>query len=202
MKHSWYLIALLGLFLIGQGFSVYATNKPLVNTTPIQVVATASNVGPNRSWEWKLAKADYDERIKQAEIARAKAEAEKKAKAEAAKKAKENAAKVPQASNAPRYTTAEEVAQIQAMVEARWPGQWECMNKLVSRESGWKVNAGNPSSGAYGLPQALPGSKMASYGEDWATNPITQINWMMNYIHWKYTDPCGANTFQASHNWY
>ncbi|HEY6738022.1 MAG TPA: hypothetical protein VI076_04170, partial [Actinopolymorphaceae bacterium] len=66
-----------------------------------------------------------------------------------------------------------------AMVEARgWSDeQFGCLNLLWNKESGWRVNATNPSSGAYGIPQSLPGSKMARFGSDWRTNPVTQIKW-------------------------
>jgi hypothetical protein len=66
-----------------------------------------------------------------------------------------------------------------------------CLDNLWSRESGWRYNAANPS-GAYGIPQALPGSKMASAGADWQTNPVTQIKWGFGYIQGRYGDPCGA----------
>ncbi len=66
-----------------------------------------------------------------------------------------------------------------------------CLDNLWSRESGWRYNAANPS-GAYGIPQALPGSKMASAGADWQTNPVTQIKWGFGYIQGRYGDPCAA----------
>lgn len=81
-------------------------------------------------------------------------------------------------------------------------GEFACLDALFSRESGWRVNAANSSSGAYGIPQALPGSKMASIGADWQTNPATQITWGLNYIAGRYGTPCGAwASFQAK-NWY
>ena len=70
--------------------------------------------------------------------------------------------------------------------------QWGCLLDLWNRESGWVYDAENPSSGAYGIPQALPGSKMASAGADWATNPATQIKWGLGYISSVYGTPCGA----------
>lgn len=70
-------------------------------------------------------------------------------------------------------------------------GQFGCLNDLWSRESGWDATAENPS-GAYGIPQALPGSKMASAGADWATDPATQIRWGLGYIREIYGSPCGA----------
>lgn len=76
-----------------------------------------------------------------------------------------------------------------------------CLDELVQRESGWDVHATNPTTGAYGLPQALPGSKMASAGPDWRDNPRTQIRWMFGYVR-KYGGPCGALAFQKAHGWY
>jgi len=69
-----------------------------------------------------------------------------------------------------------------------WSGQWDAFNALVMAESGWNPSAMNPSSGAYGIPQALPASKMASAGADWRTNPQTQLRWMMSYIACMDTD--------------
>ena len=72
------------------------------------------------------------------------------------------------------------------------PGKYfGCLDNLWSRESGWRYDAANPS-GAYGIPQALPGSKMASAGADWQTNPDTQIKWGLDYIQGRYGDPCAA----------
>ena len=81
-------------------------------------------------------------------------------------------------------------------------GQFACFSNIVQRESGWNVHATNPSSGAYGLGQALPGSKMASAGSDWEDNPATQIKWVLSYMDSRYGSPCGAWAFWQSHNWY
>ena len=90
----------------------------------------------------------------------------------------------------------------QAMLADRgWSSQWGCLDSLWSRESGWRVYASNPS-GAYGIPQALPGSKMASAGADWRTNPATQIRWGLGYIAASYGGPCAAWHHSQSHNWY
>jgi len=78
---------------------------------------------------------------------------------------------------------------------------FNCLVALWSRESGWRINAHNPS-GAYGIPQALPGSKMASAGADWATNPETQIRWGLGYIAGRYGTPCGAWSYSQSSGWY
>ena len=83
-----------------------------------------------------------------------------------------------------------------------WSGsQFGCLVNLWNKESGWRVNAYNPS-GAYGIPQALPGSKMASAGPDWQTNPETQIKWGLGYIEDRYGSPCGAWAHSESYNWY
>ncbi|MEP7025002.1 MAG: lytic transglycosylase domain-containing protein [Actinomycetota bacterium] len=76
-----------------------------------------------------------------------------------------------------------------------------CLDNIWSRESGWRYNAEN-ASGAYGIPQALPGSKMATAGADWATNPATQIKWGMGYIQGRYGNPCSAWAFWEAHSWY
>jgi len=70
--------------------------------------------------------------------------------------------------------------------------QFGCLDKLWKKESGWNYKATNSSSGAYGLPQALPGSKMAKFGDDWKTNPATQIKWGLDYIEGRYGTPCKA----------
>jgi phage protein D len=80
--------------------------------------------------------------------------------------------------------------------------QFDCFNNIIMRESKWDINATNPSSGAYGIPQALPGSKMASEGGDWRTNPATQIIWGIKYMKGRYGSPCAAWSFKSSHGWY
>jgi hypothetical protein len=80
--------------------------------------------------------------------------------------------------------------------------QFSCLDSLWMSESGWRVNADNPSSSAYGIPQALPGSKMSSEGADWATNPVTQIRWGLGYIRDRYGSPCGALSFKQGRGWY
>ncbi len=79
--------------------------------------------------------------------------------------------------------------------------QFSCLNDLWSRESGWSTTAENPS-GAYGIPQALPGSKMASAGPDWQTDAATQIRWGLGYIQGSYGSPCGAWSHEESTGWY
>lgn len=73
---------------------------------------------------------------------------------------------------------------------------------IIQRESGWNHTISNPTSGAYGLPQALPGNKMASHGEDWATNPYTQLAWMYDYMVNRYGSVQGAIDFWHANHWY
>ncbi|MFG6491768.1 lytic transglycosylase domain-containing protein [Microbacterium sp. P03] len=90
------------------------------------------------------------------------------------------------------------------MVMARgWSNDdFSCLVALWNRESGWRVNAYNAGSGAYGIPQALPGNKMASAGADWETSAATQIAWGLGYIGGRYGTPCGAWAHSNSSGWY
>jgi hypothetical protein len=96
----------------------------------------------------------------------------------------------------------------QAIAEALLPtygfdsSQMSCLIPLWEGESGWRWNAENASSGAYGIPQSLPGSKMATVAPDWRTNPVTQIKWGLEYIKASYGSPCGAWGFKQGHGWY
>jgi hypothetical protein len=80
--------------------------------------------------------------------------------------------------------------------------QHSCLVNLWNRESGWRHTADNPTSSAYGIPQALPGKKMASAGADWRTNPETQIKWGLKYIDNRYKTPCGAWSAFKKKGWY
>ncbi|MGW4905630.1 aggregation-promoting factor C-terminal-like domain-containing protein [Streptomyces sp. NPDC004270] len=142
-----------------------------------------------------------------ARVAAAKTATAKKAEAEqAAKEAKERA----EAKEAASRSTASfpvqssyTVAQIQAMAQSMVAsGQYQCFSNIVSHESGWNYQAVNASSGAYGLFQALPGSKMSSVGADWQTNPATQIKWGLNYMNSRYGSPCEAWSFWQANSWY
>jgi hypothetical protein len=80
--------------------------------------------------------------------------------------------------------------------------QFSCLDSLWTKESGWNPAAHNSSSGAHGIPQALPGSKMAEFGSDWSSNPITQMKWGLNYIKQRYGTPCSAWSYSESVGWY
>jgi outer membrane biosynthesis protein TonB len=89
------------------------------------------------------------------------------------------------------------------MVAYGWDdSEFTCLESLWNRESGWDYTAANKSSGAYGIPQSLPGSKMASAGADWKTNPATQIAWGLKYIDGRYGSPCGAWQHSENKGWY
>ncbi len=147
-----------------------------------------------------------------AAAAAAKAAAEAAAAEEAAKKSSSSSSSV---SSAPRpvYATGGAVggtspADAQATARAMlgnygWgDDQFGCLVSLWNKESGWNYQAYNRSSGAYGIPQALPGSKMGSAGADWQTNPATQIAWGLGYISGRYGTPCGAWGHSQSTGWY
>ena len=80
--------------------------------------------------------------------------------------------------------------------------EWTCLDELWTRESGWQMVWNTAGSGAYGIPQSLPASKMASAGADYMTNPATQIRWGLGYIAGRYGTPCGAWSHETADGWY
>jgi hypothetical protein len=154
------------------------------------------------------AKKDAEEAARKAaaETAVAKQEKAKKAAEEAKKREAEQEAA---SRDAERESTtfavqsSYSVGQIQAMARQMVPsGQFQCFSNIVDHESSWNYQAVNASSGAYGLFQALPGSKMSSVGADWQTNPATQIKWGLNYMDSRYGSPCDAWAFWQNNHWY
>jgi hypothetical protein len=131
-----------------------------------------------------------------AETQAAAAEADRQAAAAAAA-----AAEAQRVANTP--DGARETARSLAQASYGWgESQFSCLNQLWQKESGWSYTARNASSGATGIPQALPGSKMASAGSDWATNASTQVKWGLDYISRAYGSPCSAWSHSQSVNWY
>ncbi|WP_282837189.1 lytic transglycosylase domain-containing protein [Microbacterium flavum] len=98
--------------------------------------------------------------------------------------------------------TAQAIAYVMVQERGWGDGEFACLVALWNKESGWRVNAYNAGSGAYGIPQSLPGNKMASAGGDWETNPATQIAWGLGYIGGRYGSPCGAWGHSQSSGWY
>ena len=98
---------------------------------------------------------------------------------------------------------AKEVAKVLMDEKYGWGDyQYECLNSLWTKESHWNYKSSNKSSGAHGIPQALPATKMDSVGTDWRTNPVTQISWGLRYIDQRYSTPCKAWAKFKRSNWY
>jgi len=137
------------------------------------------------------------------DVAAAKAAAAATAKQEAATKAAARRAQTAATEQAAEPSGSPRQVAEQMLVRFGWSGgQFSCLQPLWERESGWDVTAENPSSGAYGIPQALSGSLMASAGPDWQTNAATQIRWGLTYIQGRYGSPCGAWAHEESSGWY
>ncbi|MFJ7292067.1 transglycosylase SLT domain-containing protein [Streptomyces collinus] len=153
------------------------------------------------------AKKDAEEAARKAaaETAVAKKEAAEKAAKEAKERAEAKEAAASRSKDISDFpvATSYSIAQLQAMARQIVPsGQFQCFSNIVDHESDWNYKAVNPSSGAYGMFQALPGSKMSSVGADWRTNPATQIKWGLNYMNDRYGSPCEAWSFWQANNWY
>ncbi|WP_327719154.1 transglycosylase SLT domain-containing protein [Streptomyces sp. NBC_00490] len=151
------------------------------------------------------AKKDAEESARKAAAKSAveKKEAAEKAAKEAKERAEVKAAAASRSSSSFPVQSSYSTAQIQAMARQMVPsGQWTCFSNIVDHESSWNYTAVNASSGAYGLFQALPGSKMSSVADDWRTNPATQIKWGLNYMDSRYGSPCEAWSFWQANNWY
>jgi hypothetical protein len=151
-----------------------------------------------------LAQRAAEEARRQAEAEeKARAEAEAQAEAAARAEAERKAAEERAARSAERAAADPKAIARELMGGHGWGGdQFSCLEQLWEKESGWDHTAQNPSSGAYGIPQALPGSKMASAGSDWQTDPATQIEWGLGYIAERYGTPCSAWGHSQSANWY
>jgi hypothetical protein len=145
-----------------------------------------------------------------AKAAAAKAAAAKAAAQQAAQAAQQQAAQqqaaqqttAPQPAASAPSGSPQQIAE-QMLSQFGWSsGQFSCLQPLWALESGWNVYASNPGSGAYGIPQALPGSKMASAGPDWQSNAATQIRWGLTYIQGTYGSPCAAWSHEEADGWY
>lgn len=103
----------------------------------------------------------------------------------------------------PKTTDPRDIAKAMMLKVYEWGAdEFTCVDKIWTQESNWQWNAENPTSGAYGIPQSLPASKLATAGDDWKTNPATQIKWGLKYIKDRYGTPCSAWGFKAGHGWY
>lgn len=170
-----------------------AAAKRAAAAAKLQKAAGASAAAAQQAVADKAAEA----KRKAAEAAKQKAEEAKRAKAAATSRSNTR----PPASTG--YSGDPQAYAASLLGSYGWSqSQMSCLVSLWNRESGWRVNATNPSSGAYGIPQSLPGSKMASAGADWQTNPATQIRWGLGYIKATYGSPCGAWGHSQATGWY
>ncbi len=118
-------------------------------------------------------------------------------------KAKKRPPNRPVAKARPRKLTPREMAKQLVLSHQGWTeAQFNCLDELWNRESGWDPHNENGGSGAYGIPQSLPGRKMAQFGSDWRDNPMTQIRWGLWYIADRYSTPCGAWAHSQRYNYY
>ncbi|QDY78807.1 transglycosylase SLT domain-containing protein [Streptomyces qinzhouensis] len=172
----------------------------------VQAVALAEQAGAQAAAAETTAKKSAEE---SARIAAAKAAKDKKAAAEAKAKKDREAAKERAERDATRdassftakasYSISEVKDIARQMMSA---SDFQCFSSIVTKESGWRYTATNPSSGAYGLVQAYPATKMETAGADWRTNPATQIKWGLSYMETRYGGPCGAWAFWQQKRWY
>lgn len=186
------------------------------NSTALNVPSATSSTASAR--EKPSAQADvFAEPTRRAQVLAAAAE--RRSRAQAASRGQERAKRLEQrnfAVSANPSGTGAQTARAQSLIpsDPREMAQWmlddygwdssefSCLEPLWMGESGWQVNATNPTSGAYGIPQALPGEKMATEGSDWRTNPQTQIAWGLSYIQDRYGSPCSALDFKELNGWY
>jgi hypothetical protein len=150
----------------------------------------------------------YEEQLRAERAAREKARRESLAKRKrdaklAAARAKARAAAAAKEAAKANLSSAQNMALGEKMNEAKgWGNCWSSLQQIWTHESHWNERASNPYSGAYGIPQALPGSKMGTVASDWQTNSATQIAWGLSYIGARYDDPCKAWTFWQNNHWY
>ncbi|MEV1285789.1 lytic transglycosylase domain-containing protein [Micromonospora sp. NPDC049679] len=155
--------------------------------------------------------AEYEAVRKAAEVAKAEAQRAKKAEQAASRKkraAAESASTATKPYTGPIPASCKEYSGNRAigcavLLDSGFGlDQMPCLDKLWNKESGWNHKARNSSSGAFGIPQALPGGKMASAGDDWQTSPATQVKWGLGYIKDRYGSPCKAWSHSQSVGWY
>ncbi|MCQ4082268.1 lytic transglycosylase domain-containing protein [Streptomyces sp. RB6PN25] len=186
---------------------VEAADATLLDTIATGQQANAQAASFTEQAQTQQAEAQAAAQQAAAEAARQKAAAEAAAKKAAQEAAAAKAAaekKAQEEEQSLQQTIDTSVSGIQALAQQIIGDshQYQCFSWIVSRESGWNYQATNPSTGAYGLVQALPGDKMASAGSDWRTNPATQIKWGLSYMDSRYGSPCEAQSFWENNGWY
>ncbi|MFF5084144.1 lytic transglycosylase domain-containing protein [Actinoplanes sp. NPDC000266] len=219
--------ASVGLLLAGLVGGVYlgkerAAVSPSASDAPVNLVVESQDLSllkqrqgahaAARAWQREAEGAAAAKAAAAAKLTAARAHdleeqviADKK-KAEEKKKALENGGPVPYDGPIPgscnEFSGSRKIGCALMLEKGFGIDQFPCLNNLWTKESGWNYKAENKSSGAYGIPQSLPGSKMSSIADDWKTNPATQIKWGLGYVKGKYKTPCGAwQNFQENGNY-
>ncbi|MEU2546268.1 transglycosylase SLT domain-containing protein [Streptomyces roseolus] len=196
--------------------STLLADIPVGAQAQVQVASLAEQADVQAAAADATARKDAEEaaRLKAAEDAEAKKKAaDEKAEREKKEREEREAREKAEAERASRDAVRDassfaaqgsySVSEVKAIARQMVPAsQFQCFSNIVNHESTWNYRAQNPSSGAYGLVQALPGSKMSSAGADWQTNPATQIKWGLNYMNDRYGSPCGAWSFWQANRWY
>ena len=181
---------------------------PAGQQAQVQTASLAQQADAQSAQASAAAKKSAEEaaRVQAAEDAKAKKDAADKDKADKDAKARDletQAASRSAARTDFAVKSSYSIADVQAIARQIVPsGQFQCFSNIVNNESSWNFQATNSGSGAYGLVQALPGNKMASAGDDWQTNPATQIKWGLNYMNERYGSPCGAWSYWQAHDSY
>ncbi|MFF9195138.1 transglycosylase SLT domain-containing protein [Streptomyces sp. NPDC014779] len=194
-------------------FEATAADTTLLADIPAGEQAQVQVTSLSEQADVQAAAADSLARKSAEEAARIQAAKDAEAKKKAADKAEQERKEKEEAERASRSAVRDatsfaaqssySIAEVKAIARQMIPAdQFQCFSNIVDHESGWNYRATNPSSGAYGLVQALPGSKMASAGADWQTNPATQIKWGLSYMNGRYDSPCGAWSFWQANRWY
>ena len=189
----------LGLTALAVGGGLLLEKRPATGSTATASLAVAASNHQVRRTEAQLAQEAADRRVD-----RTSRSADRVAVA--------NLSKARSLSNAsgPARTRTEDLSSADPRTLAKAlmpqfgmaPSDFSCVDAVWTQESGWNVHADNPTSSAYGIPQALPGSKMSSAGPDWENNPVTQIKWGLGYMKERYGSACGAAAYKRSHGTY
>ncbi len=192
------VLATVGLTLLGAGVAVASQWS---SPAPARAAVLPAVLSPAQSAAVE-AQAQANTKDREATKAMIRWSAQQAAEAEAQRQAAAAAAAAAQAALANAVANPRAVGQ-QLVAQHGWGNdQFSCLDKLWTKESNWTYTADNPSSSAYGIPQSLPGNKMAIAGADWQTNPATQIRWGLMYISNTYGTPCQAWSHSQSYNWY
>lgn len=198
------VVAAVGITVGAQTVGVGESAAAATGLRPVSAIATPL-VEAQRVSDAVIVDQDAQRRVEEVQ---AKADGQQRATEQAKKEAAERKQAAAEAKREQERKEALENADPRVVARAMladfgWDeGQFSCLDRIWTQESGWRVNAENPSSGAYGIPQSLPGTKMASAGSDWRTNPATQIEWGLGYIEGRYGSPCAAWDFKKGAGWY